>query len=46
MVQRQVLYLGETNDNQQKTWRKSIEVFNNGDKETSSMGSVLAISVL
>ncbi len=27
IVQRQVLYLGEISDNQQDTWRKTIEVF-------------------
>ena len=30
VVQRQVLYLGEINDSQQETWRKTIEVFEYG----------------
>lgn len=30
IVQRQVLYLGEINDNQQEAWRKTIEVFEYG----------------
>jgi hypothetical protein len=30
VVQRQVLYLGEINDNQRELWRKSIEVFEHG----------------
>jgi len=30
VVQRQVLYLGEINDRQRETWRKSIEVFEEG----------------
>lgn len=37
IVQRQVLYLGEINDNQQKAWRKSIEIFNDGDKDPKQM---------
>lgn len=31
IVQRQVLYLGEINDNQQEAWRKTIEVFEDGE---------------
>jgi transposase len=30
VIQRQVLYLGEINDNQREVWRKSIEVFEDG----------------
>ena len=30
VVQRQVLYLGEINDSQRETWRKTIEVFQDG----------------
>lgn len=37
IVQRQVLYLGEINDNQEKAWRKSIEVFNEDDKSPRQM---------
>jgi len=32
IVQRQVLYLGEINDNRQDSWRKTIEVFEDGHK--------------
>jgi hypothetical protein len=32
-VQRQVLYLGEINDNQEAAWRKTIEVFNEQNKQ-------------
>ena len=32
-VQRQVLYLGEINDNQQAAWRKTIEVFDERKKQ-------------
>ena len=31
VVQRQVLYLGEINDGQKAAWRRSIEVFTDGD---------------
>lgn len=34
IVQRQVLYLGEINDHQQKVWRKTIEVFEDGKTES------------
>ena len=37
IVQRQVLYLGEINDNQQDVWRKTIEVFEEGDKQPKQM---------
>src|ERR1700687_3357393 len=31
-VQRQVLYLGEINDSQQAAWRKTLEVFDEGQQ--------------
>ncbi len=31
VVQRHVLYLGESNDSQELAWRKSIEVFEEGE---------------
>jgi transposase len=37
IVQRQVLYLGEINDNQQDSWRKTIEVFEDGHKQPQQM---------
>lgn len=37
IVQRQVLYLGEINDNQQETWRKAIEVFEDGHEQPKQM---------
>jgi hypothetical protein len=33
IVQRQVLYLGEINDSQQADWRRSIEVFEEGNSQ-------------
>ena len=33
IVQRQVLYLGEVNDCQRKSWRKTIEVFEDGESQ-------------
>ncbi len=36
-VQRQVLYLGEINDNQEYAWRKTIEVFEEGHKHPKQM---------
>jgi transposase len=37
VMQRTVLYLGEINDSQEAAWRKSLEVFDEGRAETSSM---------
>ncbi|GAX59226.1 transposase IS4 family protein [Candidatus Scalindua japonica] len=37
IVQRQVLYLGEISDNQQDTWRKAIEVFEDGQEQPRQM---------
>jgi len=37
IVQRQVLYLGEINDNQEDAWRKTLEVFEDGHKEPKQM---------
>ncbi len=37
IVQRQVLYLGEINDNQQEAWRKTIEIFEDGHKQPKQM---------
>ncbi len=36
-VQRQVLYLGEINDSQQAAWRKSIEIFVDGQERPEQM---------
>ena len=32
-TQRQVLYLGEINDSQQQTWRRTLEVFDQDRKQ-------------
>jgi transposase len=37
VVQRHVLYLGEINSTQESAWRKSIEVFEDGKEEPSSL---------
>ena len=37
IIQRQVLYLGEISDNQQDTWRKAIEVFEDGQEQPKQM---------
>ncbi len=37
VVQRQVLYLGEINDSQQAAWRRSIEVFAEGQARPRQM---------
>ncbi len=37
VVQRQVLYLGEINDRQEAAWRRSIEVFSDGQAEPRQM---------
>lgn len=37
VVQRHVLYLGEINSSQESAWRKSIEVFEEGKQEPSSL---------
>ena len=37
IVQKQVLYLGEITDNQQESWRKAIEVFDEGDNNPKQM---------
>ncbi len=37
VVQRQVLYLGEINDDQEAAWRKSLEVFDEQRHETCQM---------
>ena len=37
IVQRQVLYLGEISNNQQDTWRKAIEVFEDGQEQPKQM---------
>jgi hypothetical protein len=39
VVQRHVLYLGEINSSQESAWRKSIEVFEEGKEEPSSLWS-------
>ena len=36
-VQRTVLYLGEINDQQQAAWRKTLEVFDEGEQDTRTM---------
>jgi hypothetical protein len=37
VVQRQVLYLGEINDNQQAAWRKTLEVFDDAEQRYSTL---------
>jgi hypothetical protein len=37
VVQRHVLYLGEINDSQQAAWRKTIEVFADGEAQPQTM---------
>jgi len=37
VVQRQILYLGEINDCQRKSWLKTIEVFEDGSSSTKTM---------
>src|SRR5215831_12778042 len=37
VVQRQVLYLGEINDSQQATWRKTLEVFDEAEQRYSTL---------
>jgi len=37
IVQRQVLYLGEINDSQEATWRRTIEVFSDDDGMSQQM---------
>ena len=37
IVQKQVLYLGEITDNQQESWRKAIEVFDERDNNPKQM---------
>lgn len=37
VVQRQVLYLGEINDSQEATWRKTLEVFDEQRRATEQM---------
>lgn len=37
VVQRRVLYLGEINDSQQATWRKTLEVFDEAEQRAESL---------
>ncbi|HWN10388.1 MAG TPA: IS1634 family transposase, partial [Pyrinomonadaceae bacterium] len=37
VVQRHVLYLGEINSSQELAWRKSIEVFEDGQERASTL---------
>lgn len=37
VVQRHVLYLGEINDSQERAWRKSIEVFEEGSERAQTL---------
>ena len=37
VVQRRVLYLGEINDSQEATWRKSLEVFDERQQRTATL---------
>src|SRR5467141_1787980 len=37
VVQRHVLYLGEINDSQQEAWRKSIEIFEDGQTRPTTV---------
>ena len=43
VVQRQVLYLGEINDSQQAAWRRTIEVFAEGQASRSARGRQMAL---
>jgi transposase len=42
VVQRHVLYLGEINDSQQVAWRRSIEIFDQGDNVARTVALVPA----
>src|SRR5260370_21262613 len=42
VVQRHVLYLGEINDSQQVAWRRSIEIFDQGEKAARTVALVSA----
>ncbi len=42
VVQRHVLYLGEINDNQQVAWRRSIEIFDQGEEVARTVALVAA----
>jgi hypothetical protein len=42
VVQRHVLYLGEINDDQQVAWRRSIEIFDQGEKVARTVALVAA----
>jgi transposase len=42
VVQRHVLYLGEINDEQQAAWRRSIEIFDQGEKMARTVALVAA----
>src|SRR5437868_14357398 len=37
VVQRHVLYLGEINSSQQEAWRKTIEIFETGSRQTRTV---------
>jgi transposase len=37
VIQRTVLYLGEINDSQQAAWRKTLDVFDDGDHQTKQL---------
>jgi hypothetical protein len=37
VVQRHVLYLAEINDSQERSWRKSIEVFEEGKERSTTL---------
>jgi hypothetical protein len=38
LIQRHVLYLGEINDEQQVAWRRSIEIFDQGENGARHRG--------
>src|SRR5215831_5523325 len=42
IVQRHVLYLGEINDSQQVAWRRSIEIFDQGENVARTVALVPA----
>src|SRR5215469_8985309 len=42
VVQRQVLYLGEINDSQQVAWRRSVEIFDQGENVARTVALVAA----
>jgi len=46
VVQRRVLYLGEINESQQAAWRKTLEVFDEQQRATTSSGEELHVMLM